>query len=99
MPVHPHARRILIDPTLQLIDRSRGISLHAGQAISFGQTRQMLVPVELVNVLRIASFRILLQSISAPEAALPLLPSYGIAVPIDCGTEIDARESQQFDSM
>ena len=83
MPIDSTAKWVLLDPTLHLRDRFRGITFVAGPVVGFGQPGQMLMPVQFVDVLHIPLMGIAFRMIVAPESLLPSLPREGVAVPVD----------------
>ncbi len=99
LPVDADAFRILVDPTLHLIDRFDGVALVAGKKVSLAQPRQMLVAIQLMNRFRIAVREIPHGIVVGPKSARPLDARYRIAVPVDVCVKLHGAVTQQLHAM
>ena len=89
---------ILLNPTFDLSDCFARVSLVIRQKESFGESRQMLMPVQLMNDLRIGRGCVH-EIVVCPIPAWPLKAGDGIAMPIDVGAERNIRIGEQIHSM
>src|SRR5580658_9550763 len=96
LPIDADSGGILIDPGQHLGDSFRRESFVAGEQPGFGQPRQMLLTVELVNDFGIAARRVMLRAILRPEGALPRSPGVRIAMPVDGVAQVRWSEIQKF---
>src|SRR5581483_6855950 len=87
---------ILVDPAIDLGNRFLGITLPAGEKISFCQSQDMLMTVQLMNDFGISGVRLEYEIVVGPESARPRFPGQRISVPIDDRSEIDFAEAQEL---
>src|SRR5579884_745344 len=90
---------ILLDPTVDLLQRFGGVALLSGKQIGFRQPRQILMPVQFVNCLRVAGGAVFRKIIVAPEAPFPYPAGQRVAMPVDFRSQFQGPVAEQFDYM
>src|ERR1019366_9222192 len=95
LPIDAAAGRVLIDPAIELGHRLAGVALVSGQEICLGQPRQVLVTVQLVDDLGIASSAVLDGPIVSPKTPLPYPAGDRVTVPVNLRTELDRSVAEK----
>src|SRR5438876_6233111 len=93
LPVYAVPFRILIDPAFNLSEGFARIQLVAREEKCFRQFWQMLMPVKLVNDLRVCRVA-MNEVVIGPEFPRPLIAGYWIAMPVQILAERDIFVSE-----
>src|SRR3972149_5122556 len=83
LPIDSRPFGVLFNPTLDLSDCFRGISLITGQKEGLSKSQDVLMAVQFVNGFRVAPSRLVHRVVVRPEAVRPYCACDRVLSPID----------------